>query len=1653
MTMNWLAVKDEGRLLDEVANRRARLAASRLSVTPAMATAAGAYGDAYPWMDPTLAQSFVQAGVAPDDPRVQQIATESAQMSVNENTIPADDLPDPWYESLWNAATGWAKPAIRTGFAVISTPFEELQALLSSAGTALFDETEAGPQGLVNNLVQNVGDVIGELARPDQLLADFWTNYTQKAARSHGILALSDMYDLGEGYLPGGSAYAAREEAKHRLQLDGEFVTPGRLIARMVTEPGSDAYQVLSGLNDLAQNIFLDPAAIALGGLSKANKAVRLFQSTGMIDGLRHTADVPRAVNHFLTSNVGRQYISYLTKTDDIEDAWRAIGHGPIQIAERLRASTDDTTTFEILNETLGHVIRERPTAGFMGRTVGHIGGDYGALFGGGSSVRRALSNTRVGLMMPEQFLDTGNITHAARQLDAWMRNARTPDDLRKLRMQEIANVKDGDGTALFGVVESIMKDTRGLLVKEWGVTDSTAGTLTQLYRTSADDMHAYGLDDMGRHQDVVAPFKVTLGDEVEEAPRAMPLLEGEFVDEIIPLPPHARDIRRLTPQIKQMQRLYDSGLWKGSIDGMEAFMSGVWKPLQLLRGAYTFRVIAEEQMRMAGAGYDSLINHPIRAIAWSLSIDPKSKFGRTMARVVDQKGTMSATGDLWDEIVEHRFALSKGSAGWRGMPGEVLTGRYVIARHGDDPRYHDGWAEELIHIANDPVMRRLSGGLKEGDIRSIRAAQRAGASARAGGPGAGVIGAREAREQWDELGDDQLVEVYLSTTPEKAQGMVTRGIKADEKQLGDNATALTGPGVYVGDDPDRLRFTFGGEGPDAPGTVVAVTVRKGDLTNSPEGLKLNASMREQLGDPTLGAVIPGDVPSSRVRLMDEEEITRAPGAVATATTYQPSGNVLDDVKEWYWAGSGSKWRNRHAQLEGREKLADSREAADRYIEEVYMARLERSTGGNTELLDFVARGQMEDVGKYRPKPKPTNKKLGEINPRGFGDQKKLAATLEEFYDEAAPAFVKREESIRVAGRESQWNKVVEGGFNFLMAKPTNYLSRSPVFRQAYWRRMEELMGAADRPTQELIIRGAREAGFKGTAEETRMASAILAGERSAGVRQLTSFEDADLLARGYALSETKSLLYDLHRRSQFFDMTRIIFPFGEAWKEIITSWTRIIRQNPKTLRRFQQAMEGARQPSMLPGAEPETTPGTGQGFFHNDPQTGEEVFTYPGSWAGSLLGLNEGGAGLGFVGRTAGLNLVTATVLPGFGPVVQYPASKLIPQTPQYDDLREMFLPFGGPQGSDFKSQALDLVVPAWLDKFLTTFEDPADHRLFGNTVADVQRALLRSGKYSLNTVEGQQQLYDDAVAKARWLYGIRGIAQSILPTGPSFQWSTTDVAGNVVPVKLLSDDLRALTEQMGGDRNAAFTEWLRRYGPENVLSVISKSTALTERPVTEKGDSWLRAHADLERTYPTTIGFFAPEPAAGEFDYAAYMRQFETGARESITPAEQLELANDFLGRLQWEQAKKIAAMRPGPVTNVWLAQVRTQIAEEYPGFDGWVSRRVWEQKPEVEQMITEIKVAVQDPALAQTDAGAGTKIYLSAIDAAKQMLAGLPGNVTRYQQAKAAAPVRFWLRSVARSIIEDHPDFARVWTGIFERELNDDGGMSLVPPGGGS
>lgn len=758
-----------------------------------------------------------------------------------------------------------------------------------------------------------------------------------------------------------------------------------------------------------------------------------------------------------------------------------------------------------------------------------------------------------------------------------------------------------------------------------------------------------------------------------------------------------------------------------------------------------------------------------------------------------------------------------------------------------------------------------------------------------------------------------------------------------------------------------------------------------------------------------------------------------------------PNAASIDVIKEWFYSGQGQRFRKDLAEDPNWRRLIEgddvagttARQEADAYIDSV-AERINIKTGQNPDLVQAVATGKLGDVAV--------------VGQRAMGKEAKIAKALEA-YEDSLPEFVKVQkvaaDRSRVGAATDVWNRAVDRMFSSLMSVPTNNLSRSPHFRQSYWGRMEELMGYADANTQEAIIRGAREAGLSETRQLdlARIATGQQAGEFDRAAR-LTSVEDADVIARAHALETTRDTLYDLAKRNQFFDSFRLVFPFGEAWKEIFTAWSKIIGHNPAMLRRFQQTVQGGMGPGFgdLTSEYLGTGGLPGQGFFYEE--DGTMFFNYPGSELASKL-LLEDGAQVAFRGELAGLNLFTATVLPGIGPAVQVPAAVFteIMKVEVPDGLHNTIFPFGTPPVEEgFGATFWDTFAPSWMGKIETALKDPDSHRLLANTTFDVMRALVRSGEYNTNSQEEIDRLYDAAVSRARLLFWIRGLAQSTAPTGPGVTWSAEDTQGNVVPLQWMTDEYFRIADETG-DYDRAGDEFLRRFGIENLMALQGKTRELVPRPLSAEGRGWIDEHEELERRLAggkdqsLTIGLLAPDPVGGEFDFDAYHETLREGTREQLTPREMVALSNQYKGRIAYENLKSQVEGRTDAQAALWLAQGKAVLAEEYPGFD---DELLLSAKAPVEDFIAEFQVALQDPDLEGNRAVEGVRLYMEARAAAQQVVNDNQSRLNGskgFTSSQSTQFLREWLRAAAEEITSQYPEFGPSWQHVFQRELKED------------
>lgn len=1404
------------------AHRDSYLAAA----TAQTAQLAGANRAAYPFLAAGDTLALAKSGNGPDSSVTRTVADARVKHKVKRGF---------GFRSIGDWISGSAalgKGIVRGGMTVLSAPYTEaagvFRNITASAGTTAGGATGGAAIGAgLGTVVPGVGNLVGAgvgalaggtigaiggfLARKKVKVGDADWRPQSEALLAAGHILQGQKVDLGTGYFPGGELAEEHAVRSRNVTVDGHGLTPGRLIAASVAEPGSQPHRMLSGLIDFGGALKADPSALVLGEVGKAKVAARMFnpEDAGLIAGLRKTVATDR-VDGWLSGPKGKAVIDQLAADSSFDSIWRRTNKKlDVEDALALSKIDDPAEVAAYLRPKLGVDIREKPTLSDMPWT--------------NPTVRR-MRDARIWQDVPGRAINFDDPNGAVEQVDRFLRNAniRDPEIIaRHTTAMAEATVAGNAGDryqtvkAVGDVVREAVKE--GLRGKDGTLSDPAARkarALTDLFTNRHEELVRFNVDDIG---DNAWHPGVKVG--ADTKPAASPHLLVEGLNSKVLLPDY-RDIRRATTKYGQV---LDNPLIKTPALFLDHVMNTLWKPLVLIRGAWPVRVVGEEQIRMAAAGYDSFLNHPLSALATVVSDD--GRLGKMLSKVgVDTgRGETDVLGELFRDarkLAPEPTALE--GALYKGRVADpVGKARTVVTRHKvlyDQmaPEYAKSWAEELMQLRADPIgVRAAAGGLLEGD----------------------------------------------------------------------------------------------------------------------------------------------------------RTVNRLPG--------------IDGLKDWFWHGTGQQIRR---DLIDQGVDAVGREGADRYIDSV-VERLRTKTAGNGDLAQAVATGQWADV------PLRAGDK---INPD-------FVRKLDEIRD-LGPTRVKGDLNVYAPDARGEFGRRAEHAVNWmfeqLMVKPSNALSRSPTFRQAYWDRITELTPFMDEATQTAAIKAAAEAGLKRD-DLRKIAKAALSGKG-----EVADLSVADDLAKAHALETTRHLLYDLADKGQASDQLRLVFPFAEAWKEVVTRWSGLLVDNPAIARRSEQGVLGAR----------------GAGWFQPDPTTGEETFTYPGS---QFLSEHLLGMPVPLTGRVQGLSLA-ASVIPGFGPVVQIPASKIIPNRPDWDWLREAVVPFGEP---DTEGGFVESFLPAWMQKFRTAFlrNDPEHDRMFANTMMDVARYLMTTGDYSTDTPDDVQRLLSAASSKAKGVYVLRGAAQFFAPSAPTPQFLAKDPDGHYVVAQKLIEDYQAMQQ---ADPDNAVSTFLGKYGEGALLFMQPKTQG--GGPATTDLNDWVRDHPEQVSKFKDVYAFFGPQ--TGEFSFDLYNRQLRSGERKPVTPAEAVKGANQRVASMIYRQARDKIVGNTTWEARSWLGQVRDALIDQYPGYDPLAY-----DDSRIPKLIRSLSRAVDDPELARTDAGHAIGLYLGARE--KALAAAKESRLQSFATAKAAEPLRDWLRSIGEALVSQTADFAPVWDSVLSREMIED------------
>ena len=597
-------------------------------------------------------------------------------------------------------------------------------------------------------------------------------------------------------------------------------------------------------------------------------------------------------------------------------------------------------------------------------------------------------------------------------------------------------------------------------------------------------------------------------------------------------------------------------------------------------------------------------------------------------------------------------------------------------------------------------------------------------------------------------------------------------------------------------------------------------------------------------------------------------------------------------------------------------------------------------------------------------------------------------------------------------------NKFVDTFFVSLYGKATQFLEKSPVFRQSYYREVfnnadllapSEAAALLKRANTEATKSGMKLANYVGGKDVLARLKEVAASTSDA----IGTLEQLDDFAKASALRQTKELLYNATERSNLEDIFRIIIPFGGAWKEVMGTYAKAVVEDPTRLRKAQLIFDGARK------FDPDND---GQGFFYRDATTGEYSFNFPLS--GDIAQLLTG-QDVPLQAPVQRLSIGLG-VVPSIGPMAQVAASKIIPDTPATDDIIGFLLPYG--RKTDFN------LLPLWAKKMQEAWEGNTQNlqTVYGNTYIETLRALSASGEYDLADPNEQEQLYADAKGKARWLTFLRAAGQFFGPTSPSPEFKIATKEGDVYGTQLVKE----FQKLQANNYDTAVSEFLRIYGNDALLYISNKTESVAGGlEATEDFGDWERGEGEgLIDQYPDVAGFMAP--GGDNFSFEVWSRQVSKGRRRRLSDREIVELAQYRAASAQYRALRDKLPPRPTADQKRWLRQWRVKLNKEYPGFPVVAEFNPGEFPKKLEQLGR----LVQDNRLADNDVADATRQYLQARDAAVERYVQAGGAAGGFSTAVAAAPLRDWLAGIGKALKEDTPEFARLYERLLSTEVEE-------------
>jgi len=739
-----------------------------------------------------------------------------------------------------------------------------------------------------------------------------------------------------------------------------------------------------------------------------------------------------------------------------------------------------------------------------------------------------------------------------------------------------------------------------------------------------------------------------------------------------------------------------------------------------------------------------------------------------------------------------------------------------------------------------------------------------------------------------------------------------------------------------------------------------------------------------------------------------------------------------------------------------------------RYLLQSNSARLDKVTGRNLELLDVVGQGRLtgrieavdakniagdmrvggrvevstvRNVGKRKVKQtylarvesidETAAGTTFNVSPFAFDGAGDNSLRLEELLrDEAiymdpnmpkvSVGEIRDPRNPQSASLLKSMDRMVNAFHSYLYTKPIATLERSPAFKSLYYDWVDKLAISLDEASLNKIIDDITERsnnpeefltpGLWAKLQDLKANPDKLYGTLNA--------EEVSSFASGKALDEYQKMVYNAVERRNATDVLRLISPFAQQQAEFLGRLARFsfvpvkggelgYLPNAQTLRKMQLLIEGGRD------FDPD---GDGRGFFFKDPTNGQWSFTFP--LTGNLTKMVTG-VDAELAAPVKGLFL-GLDVRPGLGPMATVAASALLKDTPSLDFVRSVMLPYGE------KTNVVGALTPSYIQKIYDGITGQTNGRFFANTYAETMQALSSTGKYDLANPNDRDRLLEEARDKARILVVLRGLTQFTGPAAGDYDVTVETAVGDI-HTSGLAAALQSLRNQNYDTANLRFIEI---FG-EDAFAYLSGKTVSEAGGLeaSEQFGDFERRNDALFRQYKGVAGYFGP--MGTEFDFEVYTRQLRTGKRRRLTPEEILNASQKAIGLAYYKDMKEYLGPNMNKQTRAYLADYKKKIIAKYPGFGEM------EYDPtEVPRNINSLFEAAKRDDLQDNPVAKAVLEYEEI-----RNLALAEANKRGFQTLKSdeLGDLHEYLASHADALIEQYPEFARVYDRLLSQEID--------------